>query len=250
MKLLVILLCIASERYLVHAASLHRYQVFCTWFHAMTKYLPRTGFFTNPYVALSFVILPALFVVCAILAFTGNIFYGFIGFLLNVLVFYFCLGPNNSFYPVSQSQDDHEKEEPVENYFCAVNSQLFAVIFWFIVTGPLGLLCYRLLYICSEQELTKPAARVIIGLLDWITARITLLLYLLVGNFQRGFHYFTQVFLSAPGNNDELLKKGGLLAAQTQEEDSISLLHAQNLVEHALVIFLVFIAFFTLVAWL
>jgi AmpE protein len=107
-----------------------------------------------------------------------------------------------------------------------------------------------LLYICNEQALTKPAANLIIGWLDWVTARITLLLYLLVGNFQQGFNYYTQVFLSAPDKNAELLKRGGVLAAQTREETSISLPHAQNLVEHALVIFLVFLAFFTLVAWL
>lgn len=248
MKLLVILLCIASERYLVHAASLHRYQIFSSWFHALTNRLPRAGFFTNPYVVLACVILPALIVASVILAFTDNILYGFIGFLLNVLVFYFCMGPDNSFYPVSQSEDG--REEPVENYFYVVNSQLFAVIFWFIVTGPIGVLCYRLLYVCAEQELTGSAAKKLTDFLDWVTVRMTLLLYLLVGNFQRGFQYFTQVVLSAPENNAELLKKGGILAAQTGEEETISLPHAQNLVEHALVIFLVFLAFFTLVAWL
>lgn len=250
MKLLVILLCIASERYLIHAVSLHRYEVFCTYFHTIIRYLPKKDFFTNPFLVLACVILPALLVVWAVLALTDNILFGFIGLLINILIFYFCLGPQNSFYPVSHLDEDGGVYEPVETYFSKVNSQLFAVIFWYIFTGPVGLLCYRLLYICNDHALTKSASKQITGLLDWVTARITLLLYLLVGNFQQGFHYYTQMFLSSPEKNDELLQRGGVLAAQTRDDEPLSLPHAQSLVEHALIVFLVFLAFFTLVAWL
>lgn len=249
MKLLVILLCLASERYLVHAASLHRYRLFRVWFRSITNYLPKAVLFTNPFLVLAWVILPALLIAWAILALTDNFLFGFIGLLFNLLIFYFCLGPDNSFYPVIYSNEGESNTEPVENYFSIVNSQLFAVIFWYILTGPLGVLVYRLLYICNEEELTQRASKWLTGFPDWITARVTLLLYLLVGNFQQGFHYYTQMFFSSPEKNNEFLGKGGVLAAQTRDEE-LSLPYAQSLVEHALVVFLVFLAFFTLVAWL
>lgn len=250
MKLLVILLCLASERYLVHAASLYRYHWFHVYFNGITRYLPKTGYLGNQFIVLAIIVLPVLLAVWGILVLTGDVLYGFVGLLLNLIIFYLCLGPDNPFYPVSQSDEDSGQDESIENYFSKVNNQLFAVIFWFIVTGPLGVLFYRLLYICKDQELTKFAATWITAWLDWVTARVTVLLYLLVGNFQQGFQYYTRMFLSSPETNDELLKKGGLLAAQTREEDSLSLPYVQSLVEHALLVFLVFLAFFTLVAWL
>ena len=73
---------------------------------------------------------------------------------------------------------------------------------------------------------------------------------MLVGNFQQGFHYYRRLFFSSPENNQTLLSNGGLLAARTTETDIVSLPHAQNLVEHALIVYMVFLAFFTLVAWL
>jgi AmpE protein len=72
----------------------------------------------------------------------------------------------------------------------------------------------------------------------------------LVGNFQKGFQYYSKAFFASPMQNDHLLEEGGLCAAEANEEAPISLPYAQILVEHALVVCLVFLAFFTLVAWL
>ena len=58
------------------------------------------------------------------------------------------------------------------------------------------------------------------------------------------------MFFSSPENNDEILGNGGLLAARSGDELTVTLPCAQILVEHALVVYLVFLAFFTLVAWL
>ena len=189
MKLLVILLCIMSERYLVHAASQYRCHWFRAYFEIISRPLLQIEFLRNPFVILTFVILPVLLLVWGALTLLGSVLYGFVALLINLLIFYFCLGPENPFYPISQSNEDLEKEKGVCSYFAGVNNPLFAVIFWFMFTGPLGVLLYRLLYLCKTQELTKPAARLLVGLLDWVCARVTLLLYLLVGNFQQGFRY-------------------------------------------------------------
>lgn len=248
MKLLVIVLCLLSERFLVHSLSHNRFYWFSSYFNALSQRLPKEGFFAHPGVLITAVLLPILFVCWLALFILGHLFYGFIGLLLNLAIFYYCLGPENPFYPVSQ---ENESDETVAgNYFIKANNELFAVVFWYIVAGPLAILVYRLVSLCRGQELTAKLAQWLTNVFDWIPARITVLLYLLVGNFQQGFRYFMQTFFSAPENNDSLLSQGGLLAAHNSENESVQVPYAESLVEHALIVFLVFLAVFTLGAWL
>jgi membrane protein required for beta-lactamase induction len=70
--------------------------------------------------------------------------------------------------------------------------RIFSVLFWFILLGPLGALLYRL----SRALLTGAAAKIdpdeefrdgvqqLLGILDWLPARITAASYALAGNFQ------------------------------------------------------------------
>ena len=85
------------------------------------------------------------------------------------------------------------------------------------------------------------------GILDWLTTRITLFLYLLAGNFERGFTYYKEMFFTGPENNRLLLETGGILAAQTMEAEAPSLANVQHIVGMALILELVIIAVLTLV---
>jgi len=251
MKLLVIILCLLSERYLVHAASHYRFAWFGNYVAWLNKNLSdKLGLMSHSYFALAVVVLPPVLITALVLYLFDTTLFGFIGLLLNILIFYYCLGPNNSFYPVSEKKEGESEEVEAGAYLAKVNSQLFAVIFWFIVAGPLGALVYRLIYLSKDQEQTRASAELIASGLDWITSRLTLLLYMLVGNFQRGFQYYSKMFFSSPANNETLLREGGLLVAHTEGEEVVTLPYAQTLVEHALIVYLVFLAFFTLVAWL
>ena len=205
---------------------------------------------SGAWTALALAVLPIVLFVALILYFLSDALFGFIGLLLNLAIFYYCLGPDNSFYPVHKPEDEGNEEMSAGHYLASVNNQLFAVIFWFIVAGPLAVLGYRLVYLCRDQEKTRSAAIMLSSWLDWITSRLTLLLYMLVGNFQRGFNYYSKMFFSSPANNETMLSEGGLLVAHTEGEEQVTLAYAQNLVEHALIVCLVFLAFFTLVAWL
>lgn len=180
----------------------------------------------------------------------NRILFGFLGFLLSLVIFYYSLGPENPFYPVREDTDSENSEFVVGHYFAKVNGQLFAVVFWYIVFGALGALAYRLISLCRTQDITAQLATRLTDLLDWIPARITVFLYLLVGNFQRGIHFFSQNFLSSPKNNDSFLREGGLLAARAAETEPVQLPYAESLVEHAMIVYLVFLALFTLGAWL
>lgn len=86
--------------------------------------------------------------------------------------------------------------------------------------------------------------------LEWLPARMTVLLYLLVGNFQHGIKRFTQLFLSNPDNNDKMLSECGLLALCANEsvESSLTITMAETQVEYSVILLLVFIALITIVA--
>ncbi|KTD48238.1 inner membrane protein AmpE [Legionella quinlivanii] len=250
MKLLIIVLSLLSERYLIHAVSQHRFNWFGAYFQRVAGMLPKNEILQNSYFLLALVVLPPVLLLWLLLCLIGPWFFGFIGLLLNLFVFYYCIGPENPFYPVNTDPAHSDGDKTAGHYFYLVNSQLFAVIFWYIVAGPLGLLFYRLLTLSVNYQPIAQAAGLLVSILDWVTARVTVMLYLLVGNFQRGFIFYREHFLSAPNTNEQFLSDGGVFAAKLHDGDTVSLTNAQTLVEHALVVFLVLIAFFTLVAWL
>ena len=249
MKLLVIILSLLSERYLIHAVSSIRFNWFSAYANAICQRLPQTGYLYQAFIILALV-LPIL-VVCALIFFIVNhILFGFLAFLLNLAIFYYCLGPENPFYPIRENIDEEYSELAVGDYFVKVNGQLFAVVFWYIVLGALGVLAYRLISLCRIPEASAQFASRLTAILDWIPARITVFLYLLVGNFQRGIHFFSQNILSSPENNVSLLREGGLFAARGTDAQPIQMPYAESLVEHAMIVYLVFLALFTIGAWL
>lgn len=246
MKLLIILLCLISERYLPHISSQYRFHWFSAYYARINESFDKAPAFLK----ILFVLVPVLVILGLILSLLGSLLFGIIGFIISLLLFYYCLGPENPFYPM-QEEDDSNPNARAESYFVAANSQLFAPIFWFVLFGPLVLVAYRLLTLLVKQEETAELAETIVGYLDWVTIRITLMLYFLAGNFQKGFQFFSTQWLSPIENNNKILGQAGLLSAIEQEEPpAISLMQAQELVERALIIFLVFIAIFTLAAWL
>lgn len=258
MKLLVIILCLFSERYLIHNVSDKRFFWFSKYFEAMTSKLKNHEIsFVNQALSLSFVIVP-LVILCACLLFIlGPILWGVVGFVLHLIILYYCLGPENPFYPIKNDPIKPHQEEvnpnyevAVGEYFSKVNGSLFAVIFWYVILGPIGALFYRLASLCQEYVMTGLAAKKLTDILDWLPARLTALCYLLVGNFQRGINLLIGQFFSAPQENKLLLERVGLLAVKSHDKDKVMMPQAENLVTHAVILYLLFLAVFTLISWL
>ncbi|MBA3537050.1 MAG: regulatory signaling modulator protein AmpE [Tatlockia sp.] len=250
MKLLVILICLLSERYLVHALSYLRFTWFSSYCNKIYQYVGHSPLLQNPKILLVIIVVPLLVLAGIAFYIADYLFFGLFTFLLNLLIFYYCLGPVNPFYPVRTEVESDNTEVAAGYYFSQVNGQLFSVIFWYVVSGVVGVLVYRLISLCREQELTATLATQITNFLDWIPARLTLLLYLLVGNFQKGFHFYVQKFLTSPEYNSQFLSEGGLLAARTNESEPVQLPYAESLVEHAIIVCVVILALFTLGSWM
>ncbi len=237
-----------SERFLAHTSVHNRFNWFTSYAKSVQKSISEP--ITTPYrwLLLTFILLPILISVAFVLFLTSSMVFGIIYLLLNVVIFYYCLGPKNPFYP--ENLKDNASEKELGNYFAEVNGQLFAVIFWYIVLGPLGVLAYRLISLSRTQEAVKGPADTLTHILDWVPAKFTALLYLLVGNFQVGFQHFTRLFFTPPHNNETILSVCGLHAVGFDEQEQVYMPEAETLVEHAAIVLLVFLAIFTLVAWL
>lgn len=250
MKLLIIILCLLSERFLVHALSAQRFVWFNDYSRFIQKKIEPLTQFNNPWMFLTALVVPVIAIVLTIYVLTYGILFGFTGFLVSLFVFYYCLGPQNVFYPTAELEVESPDLSISERYLASANSQLFTVVFWFIIGGPITVLAYRLIYLARHVSPVMTQAEQLNNLFEWIPARITSLLYLLVGHFQPGFATFTHYILAEPKCNNQLIAECGVQAIQSHEADELPISVAETLVEHATVVLLVLIALFTLVAWL
>lgn len=250
MKLLVVVLCLLSERFLMHAISYRRFIWFPAYCNKIQQTFANISLIKNPWVLLFVLILPIAVATAIVYSLLHGIVFGFVGLVLSALIFLYCLGPNNVFYPITLNIDEMDNTAQMSNYLADANTQLFAPLFWYIVAGPIGVLIYRLIESCCEIVAVREKAVLLTNILEWVPARLTAILYLLVGNFQHGFVAFRQYVFAKPELNKTLLSECGLRAIRTTDTEEIPMPIAETLVEHATIVILVLIALFTLDAWL
>lgn len=248
MELLVIVLCLLSERFLVHKIAHHRFHWFMAYGNGILSRAPGALSSLSSWAMLALIVLPFLFIAGIILYLFDHLLFGVVALIINIVVFYYCLGPVNPFYPVHDTTEEWGGDDKITAYLIGVNGQLFAVLFWYLVLGPIGILGYRLVSLAQGLTIVNPQALVLLNILDWIPARMTALLYLLVGNFQAGCHQLSKLFFTAPDKNETLLSTCSLAALNVSGEKK-TMLQAENLVEHASIVFLALLAFCTIVAW-
>lgn len=250
MDLLVIVLSLLSERYLVHKIAHNRFHWFTTYSHVISSRITRALPSISAWVVLAMIVMPVLLMAAIILCCVDNVMYGFLDLVFNIAIFYYCVGPVNPFYPVLTNADEQPMNAHIRDYLVNVNEQLFAVLFWYIVLGPLGILAYRFISQAKHQPVVSHQASNVLAVLDWLPVRMTALLYLLVGNFQVGFNLLCTMFFSAPHQNQNMLSRCGMAALSIDNDEQKTMLQAENLVEHATVVLLVLLAIYTMVSWI
>lgn len=146
-----------------------------------------------------------------------------------------------------------------ERIFLHADVYLFAVIFWYVVSGPAGAVVYAATRAFADlahtPENSHPtAAQKIQMLLDWIPARLTALSYALVGHFGYTFAYLRRNFARLMPSGKLSYQAG--LAAMEQDENNLLLADyeenqaALDLVNRGLMVWIVIIALCTLAAWI
>lgn len=174
-------------------------------------------------------------------------------------------------------EDELQCIRKVEQAVCVhANNRLFAVIFWFMVLGPLGPLgawAYRVTDLLrrravatvgpdesadSTAALLRDAAVLLHGWLAWIPARLTALGYAAAGHFDAALGAWRvpgdQQDATLPEDNENLLARVGVAALALSDEDGEDLIQrgvrgataANRMVFRSLIIWFVIISAMTL----
>jgi AmpE protein len=231
--------------------------------------------------------------------------FGFPHLILAVVVLFFSLGPNdigedvNEYCSALEDGDDARidqtsralvedavPDDPLERIRCVeeavciqANNRLFAVIFWFVLLGPLGPLgawSYRVTDLVRRRavfqagrddhdsntiEPLRHAAETLHGWLAWIPARLTAVGYAVAGHFDAALAAWRvgdeEPAGTSSGNSERLLARVGVAALALEAGDDEDLTArgvrgataAKRLVFRLLLIWAVIISAMTLYGW-
>ena len=215
-------------------------------------------------------LLAVLFVlpVFAVTLAMSNVLFGGPYLLLAIVVLFFSLGPKDIGEDVSEycealEQDDDERvqqtakaiiegdvpAESLERMHCVesavcvqANNRLFAVIFWFVLLGPLGAWTYRVTDLIRRRAVfnatrdeagderlarLKDASVTLHGWLAWIPARLTAIGYAIAGHFDAALAAWREVPEPPPETtstaSENLLARVGVGALALDDKDDESL---------------------------
>jgi AmpE protein len=264
----------------------------------------QAGRFSN-WPALIPVILLTVVLVLPVFAVTfslGDSLLGFPYVILAIIVLFFSLGPQDIGEDVDEycnaveqgdadrirqtakaiiesevPEDDLERIHRVEEAVCVqANNRLFAVIFWFVVLGPLGAWAYRATDLIRRRavfgatrderadnmsERLRNATGMVHGWLAWIPARLTAIGYAAAGHFDAALGAWrapSEQSSDTPSEYSEhLLARVGVSALALRDDDAGDLEQravqgataANRLVFRLLMIWAVVIAAMTLYGW-
>lgn len=242
--------------------------------------------------------------VAAVTVLLRDTLFGFPHLVLAVVVLFFSLGPNdigedvNDYCSALEDGDEERIEqtakaliedkvpaEPLERAHCVeeavciqANNRLFAVIFWFVLLGPLGPLgawAYRVTDLVRRRAVfqagredsdaatigsLRDAAVALHGWLAWIPARLTAIGYAVAGHFDDALAAWRGGVMPAgttSENSERLLARVGVaaLALHDDADEDVTArgvrgaTAAKRLVFRLLLIWAVIISAMTLYGW-
>ena len=296
MSLIIILICLLSERFFWEQQSLRR----TGWFSDYSLWYQRQelpDWMNRGFWGVILLLLPPLLGVALLQELLDGILFGIPAVLFAGLVLFFSLGPTDLDRQVSDYAAARERgqdgealdlareilnDEPppgeptcsqavAERVLDQANSHLFAVIFWFLLLGPMGALFYRTANLLSSLQAVDKGSdlyftsRRLIAILDWLPARLTAFSYAIAGSFEdaligwRSYHEnrFNEFADSASGilicTGGGAMRLDTLLESQTEETPTEAFYLAKaamGLVWRALVVWVVILGFLTLAGWL
>lgn len=89
----------------------------------------------------------------------------------------------------------------------------FAVVFWFVLLGPVAALAYRLLQLCRDADGEAGPAVTLLFLLDWIPIRLLLATFAVAGDFVRSRDELVAALFNPWADSRSLLLAVGSAAA-------------------------------------
>ena len=289
MSLISILISLAIESYWDQLDKLRQYEWFEKYRNWMIEKLEGQPFFESP-VGVILVLAPLLFAVWLIDSMLGGVLSLF-SFLFGIAVLLFCLGPRTlsrdvqAYLDATESGDhetaqqyaahilgrpaDEKPEELAESVKNSVlvhaNDRLVAIMFWFALLGPVGVVMFRGSTLLKEETVLVPdkfthSVHDLFWVMNWIPARLCIIGYALAGNFIDTVSYWRSINDFWTRDSDELLVASGNGALRqdvridmAEGDTQIQLhavAHAMSLIKRTIVVFLALLAMLTLAGWL
>jgi AmpE protein len=264
MKLLALLIGLIVERLATQLFHLRRLR----WLdHAIDLGFRFGDRFVNwpaviPVIILAFLLIFPVFLIRFSL---GDMWFGFPYLVVAIIILFFSLGPQDIGEDVTEycravEADDagriietakaliegdvpdspEERIRKVEESVCVqANNRLFAVVFWFVLLGPVGAWAYRVTDLIRRRAVFNAlrdegsrdnaalAAEMVHGWLAWIPARLTAIGYAMSGNFDGALTAWRQTSagerLPQHQHSEKLLARVGVGALALQDIDGESI---------------------------
>lgn len=242
-----------------------------SWYASFQNVVMRRVSGKSPYVALALTVVPILIAVWLIGFVLDDWLYGFAKFIFDLIVFIYCLGPRDLWadafsstnalaHPEANTSNTSDAvasqavhRDFLDNIFVEANRRVFAVVFWYVVLGPVGVVLYRTITLTAsgkDPELVK-SANSVEDVLNWIPIRIFTFLFALGGHFVQVLTSWRKNVLSGLEHNNVLLSECGTAALGSEEQGKVIEGSAVekgtiHLLDRAFVITLVIVAIVTL----
>jgi len=272
MTFIVTLIALLLERFF-DWSHLRRWHWFAAYQRAIMQRIPGK----MPNLVLAGTIIPLLLAIVLMQYLLQNVLFGFAELLFQLLVFVYCLGQQNlwadTFASINAFMQGNTQlgvdklktslgvtetgpslhQQFLSSIFVQANRRVFAVVFWFVILGPVGALLYRTIALSavesSKQEMSPEvvqAARSAQAVLDWMPVRLFTLFFALGGHFAKVLTYWRKKAAWGLDMNDKLLVECGIAALGDSDEniaqDGSAEKSAIGLLDRAFVITLVVIA--------
>lgn len=248
MKLLVILLCVGAQRFL-HLTSYGRH---LDWFKSYFEWLSKKVELVNqghPLMGLCVVLLPLILLVTIVFALVYHLFGGLGNLILSVAFLWYWLDARDYIkYPLGA---DSSGEDYIEHTFTTV----FGVLFWYFLFGPIGLALYVSViqmrhYLATHENAAKDSlydyAAKLLGILNWVPARLLALTYALVGHFTASISTVLKGLGLGINSDHQYLVDCAKASLQNPSDAGETI----QLIERAALVWLVVLALLTISYWL
>ncbi len=246
MEFIAILICLAVERWTSFGKHVRRFSLFLRYIKLFSR-LKLPAYFT-----FAAILLPLVAVVGVIYWYLLFVWFGLFAFIFAVAILLYCLGEfeTNQSVEASEAVYTTQSDQKIATLLVQANHNIFAVLFWFIILGPVGPILYRLNDILSHQahfgDVIKLSQK-LESYLDWIPIRLFAFSFSLMSHFIVVLKSWIKLVLSGVQKNEEILANCGFAALERERrsknmtDESIKI-HVLELVDRALILWLVILA--------
>lgn len=222
MALLVILLGIAAEKLIHSIENIRNFNWFIHYAQWLRQRLESWSLRQDTIILLIIIFIPVLGIAFIHERLDDALL--LLGFLFNVVVFIYCIGPKDlhdraqKFMEALERGDQTEADalaaeilgdKPIpadesqlirdinQALFIGTNNSFLGVVFWFVILGPIGAVMYRLSHVLlqslSKQDNAENSSffqsnQLLFSILNWVPAHLTALTYAVTGHFVDSIH--------------------------------------------------------------